>query len=757
MASFLGDLVSRALGSPLASCCFTLGEKLGEDVGSLWMRYKGTKKDDGTPLTVFFFDCVKKKDKRELASNALKRFKQMRHPTLLKYIDGVETEKEIYIATESVQPLSTLPKDSLILQWGLYSLVSAIHFINTDCALVHGNLLRSSVFVTPAGEWKLGGWDLCCSLQEDNPIFVSTALKWVDDKYLPPEVRKASWPLVKSNPPFVVDAWMFGTLIYEIFNGVLPRQDGFSNGSIPPQLLPVFHRLVADDPRQRPSMPLLETNPFFHHPLVHTVKFLDQIALKDKPEKEEFIKHLQANVDQLPPAFKLHKVLPEIANALEFGGIGPPALNLVLSMGKTLQPPEYEKHIVPIIIRAFAMPDRSVRVTLCNSLVDFIDLLSENVVNDKVWSHFAAGFVDIHALVREATLRAILSLLPKLSTKILNGDVVNYLGKLQTDEEAGIRTNAVVCLGKIVPNLSATTVKKVLIPGLIRALKDPFPPARHAGLLALAASSKHFTSPEVAQQLIPAIGPLLVDPDKKTRMTAVKTINSFIKKLAEEAENMVAAHTSSSNVNGVGVAMSQSASLPGALPFSSGNGRAASAPPPPSNPLIPAVQPSLILATSGASYNSTPSSEAVSSFGRFGITALSRTTSPSSLKLSNSATSSSELAFPPPPKGPKTSFATGTTNGWTTGTSHGTNASGGMSLPASNSQSTNGWGFDDFENDVLGNRQPVSTRASTSTLPNASQSAATQNQSVSGSFIPTAATSAAPAMPSAWDNWDDSF
>ena len=56
MASFLGDLVSRALGSPLANCCFTLGEKLGEDSGTLWMRHKGTKKDDGSPLTVFFFD-----------------------------------------------------------------------------------------------------------------------------------------------------------------------------------------------------------------------------------------------------------------------------------------------------------------------------------------------------------------------------------------------------------------------------------------------------------------------------------------------------------------------------------------------------------------------------------------------------------------------------------------------------------------------------------------------------------------------------
>ncbi|TPX30326.1 hypothetical protein SmJEL517_g06091 [Synchytrium microbalum] len=719
----------------------------------------------------------------------------MRHPTLLKFVDGVETEKEIYIATEPVQPLSAIPKDSLIIQWGLWSLINAIKFINTDCGLVHGNITRSSVYVTASGEWKLAGWELCCSLQEDNPIFIASALKWVDDKYLPPEVRKASWSIVKSNPPFVVDSWTFGTLIYEIFNGILPRQDGFSNGSIPPQLLGTFQRLVADDPRQRPSMPLLETNPYFDHPIVYTVKFLDQISLKEKPEKEEFIKHLLANVDQLPPAFRLHKVLPEIANALEFGGIGPPALNLIMKMGKALPPPEYEKHIVPIIVRAFAMPDRSIRVTLCNALTDFVELLPENVVNEKIWSHFAAGFMDIHALVREATLRAILALLPKLSSKILNNDVVNYLGKLQSDEEAGIRTNAVICLGKLVPNLSASTLKKFLIPGLSRALKDPFPPARHAGLLALTASSSHITSPDLATQIIPAIGPLLIDPDKKTRMNAIKTINIFIKKLTEEAESMVQqVADGGAGTNGAvpaGVPMNHSASLPGGLPSTQPTSYSSKNPPPPStNPLVPAVIPSYSNSVNNSAnnnsnnsfggFNGNGSSELTGSFGAYGTTVASnpissfgRSNSSSALKTSNSG--GFMPALPPPPPAPATNFG-------------GTNGVGGMSLP---SKGKNGWDdFDDFENSVIGNNpaqsrnplqpkpatvakkpSPKSTRTSQSQQPPQQNlftglppppagptTSIMQNSMAYGTSMST--TPVKPAvLPSAWDDssWDDKF
>jgi hypothetical protein len=47
--------------------------------------------------------------------------------------------------------------------------------------------------------------------------------------------------------------------------------------------------------------------------------------------------------------------------------------------------------------------------------------------------------------------------------------------------QGGIRTNTTVCLGKIAQHLHPQIRQKVLISAFIRAMRDPFPPARSAG------------------------------------------------------------------------------------------------------------------------------------------------------------------------------------------------------------------------------------------------------------------------------------
>ena len=55
--------------------------------------------------------------------------------------------------------------------------------------------------------------------------------------------------------------------------------------------------------------------------------------------------------------------------------------------------------------------------------------------------------------------------------------------------QGGIRTNTTVCLGKIAQHLHPQIRQKVLISAFIRAMRDPFPPARSAGKLAHLASN----------------------------------------------------------------------------------------------------------------------------------------------------------------------------------------------------------------------------------------------------------------------------
>ena len=141
------------------------------------------------------------------------------------------------------------------------------------------------------------------------------------------------------------------------------------------------------------------------------------------------------------------------------------------------------------------------------------------------------GFTDVAPLVREQTVKAVLTIITKLSDRTVNGDLLKQLAKTSNDEQPGIRTNTTICLGKIARNLgpsvctskapttthttnSLQTRQKVLVSAFSRSLRDPFVHARNAALLALAATSDLFTDDECATKVLPALCPSLVDKEK---------------------------------------------------------------------------------------------------------------------------------------------------------------------------------------------------------------------------------------------------
>lgn len=74
----------------------------------------------------------------------------------------------MYIVTEHVKTLDDwLSKERAnhglnqeAVSWGLCCIARGLHFINSDCKLVHGNLCLASIFISDCGDWKLGGFEL---------------------------------------------------------------------------------------------------------------------------------------------------------------------------------------------------------------------------------------------------------------------------------------------------------------------------------------------------------------------------------------------------------------------------------------------------------------------------------------------------------------------------------------------------------------------------------------------------------------------
>jgi SCY1-like protein 1 len=141
-------------------------------------------------------------------------------------------------------------------------------------------------------------------------------------------------------------------------------------------------------------------------------------------------------------------------------------------------------------------------------------------------------------VVREQTVKAVLTIVPKLSDRVINGELLRHLAKTANDEQPGIRTNTTICLGKMARNLGAGSRAKVLSAAFARSLRDPFVHARNAALMALAATADLFSEEDCASKLLPIMCPSLVDKEKMIRDQAQKSVDIYISRIRKFAATM---------------------------------------------------------------------------------------------------------------------------------------------------------------------------------------------------------------------------
>jgi SCY1-like protein 1 len=121
-------------------------------------------------------------------------------------------------------------------------------------------------------------------------------------RYAPPEVVKSGWDTIKRHPITAVDAYSFGSLIYEVFNGAFIGGDQLALAkNIPPIMKQSYKRLINTNPKARLSIGhFLEqgsrSGGFFDSPLIHMTQGIESLGMKTEQEREEFLRF----VIQLP-------------------------------------------------------------------------------------------------------------------------------------------------------------------------------------------------------------------------------------------------------------------------------------------------------------------------------------------------------------------------------------------------------------------------------------------------------------------------
>ncbi|PFH52048.1 hypothetical protein AMATHDRAFT_141131 [Amanita thiersii Skay4041] len=546
---------------------FSLGPKVSSFEG-ICSLYDATKRDDGSPVSVFEYEFgdASRRHLKSFAQNTLRKLRTTRHPDILKFLDAVETDSAIHIMTEPVLPLraslsnwstrAAQEREDWLL-WGLHRISVALAFLNDTCASTHGRICINAIFITPSGEWKLGGFELLSSPRDDTSVLYTTGgLFPGSSAQAPPEVKKQGWASIKNNDPAAADGYALGILLQVVFNpshsplATLdpphPPPQATHRGAIPPAIFNVFKKLLTPNPKARLTpkgfleIGMDETGFFNTNRLVKVCNGLDNFALNNDAEKNALIKMLKDSVSSLPPEFASHRVLPSLVSALEYGGAS--AANivpLVLQFGANLPPEDYSGAVLGPVVKLYSNMDRGTRMALLDHLPDYVDKLDKKTVSDKIWPNLQTGFSDTVAVIREATVKSIIHFAPKLNDRILNNDLLRLLAKMQVDSEASIRTNTCILIGRLGPSLGYNTKRKVLVPAFVRALRDVFVHARVAGLMAFMATIDCFDTEDIASKVIPNISPTMVDKEKLVRDQAFKAIDLFVKRLENHAAEMV--------------------------------------------------------------------------------------------------------------------------------------------------------------------------------------------------------------------------
>ena len=487
-----------------------------------------------------------------LAANALRKIRSIRLPGILKILDTFENDSYLYIVSERVQSLAHYLKDSdhlteeiklLIVQ----SVARAIKFINVEASSVLGFVDFSTIFINEKGEFKLGGFEVLTNLKTDpdQPIYRLSGKLNGFNELLSPEVSSNGIEILRGSQTVKFDSWRLGVLIYKLFNieaYTITNDDLLKGKNIPKSLLAAYKKLLSTSVTVRPTVEQFLKNgehTYFNTNLINCYKELDEFGLRNDQEKLQFFQNLEVVKEDAPPGFMENRILPELSNFFNHSPENAAfALRYILTFGEVLPDSSKIALIKPVILKAFTLPDRQIRVLLLASLPKFMEILTKSDISDRIFQYFVTGFSDSNPAIREETIKSVLVIAPKLSDRQLNNELLRFLAKTQSDEKPEIRTNTTICLGKIAEHLNKSSRASVLATAFSKAMKDPFIHSRLAAIMAISSCIDYFTPEIICTKILSVIAPSLLDKSSKVRDEAQKAFDLFFSKIKEEAANL---------------------------------------------------------------------------------------------------------------------------------------------------------------------------------------------------------------------------
>ena len=509
-----------------------------------WTLCEGTNKENKDIVTLFRFNKADKAlgAKLPLAKQGWAKIRTIKHPGILNFINGMESDDSIILVTEIALPLevwakqqqdtkSAITVDEII--WGCKCVLEALQFIHTKCNFIHGFISPHSIFVCKNGDWKLGLLDLASNLNNNDELQLFKSFEYLQpNPYRSPERKAGNW---EARHYTAMDVYSLSHTIQYCFQAL--------DVDVPAMLEQHMKKMVSAEPSRRPVCNAVLRCALFSSEYTKILELLTEISMKTPQESVDLMVTI-TKAEVMPRSACQHKVLPFVGRNLLIAvndfqnrdcreacrSLASTALNLLETFINKdfIEENMFSKHIVPSVVQLWGLSDRVVRTSLLKTLKSLVIVTPADIVNKKIFDPMLAGFADSNPKMREETLKSLVHVVDKLEEKHLQDKLIRCITNLQNDQEASIRTNATIFLGKVSPKLKESVRHRVLSTSFTKAMRDSFLHCRVAGLKAAISCIAYFEKSQICKYLLPQASCLLMDPSSDVRELTLQFIEDCL-------------------------------------------------------------------------------------------------------------------------------------------------------------------------------------------------------------------------------------
>ncbi|KAF1784199.1 Armadillo-type fold [Phytophthora cactorum] len=520
-----------------------------------WKIFPAVHRKTNHEYSVFLFDKedlkrLKSKEAQdrvlEILRQEMKTLRVLRHPHVLKVEEVFEeSRRSLCFVTERVTcSLANACKNFTnignvtpeVLEIGLteFELACGLMHVGEALSFLHREGRRSgpsSIFITPKGEWKLGGMGFCrvvepgqTSRSEYYSFDASTGVRnpttgAIEGSWEPP-LEYCAPELVTEPRQFDSKADMFslGLLVYELF--VPPRADGGRNPvldslhpisfptSVPTALQNTIRSLLSLEPAKRPEARAFLASPFFDSGPIKTLRSLQSLVEQEPAAQAKFLTTLPDAIDGFSPRVLRDMVLPGLQSVVINKAVAPFVITPLLKIVAKVDKQTFSYSIAPMMVPLLAISEPvQCMLMFVSELETLIPKAEDGYIRDHI--------VPMLCRALDSTVPEILDTVStRLWTKpyrILKQVILPRVNKLiLTPPQPSVRINALLWLAKSFHVFDKDLLIESVLPTLQQTLHEDKTPAACMCILGCYDNlGKHLGPEFTAKLIIPAVAPLL--------------------------------------------------------------------------------------------------------------------------------------------------------------------------------------------------------------------------------------------------------